>query len=287
MVNISEFLKKTKEIANNIIREFDRRDCITLDIVLEKHIKKLDPSLTLFQTEEIIERIREKVRRHLQRYIDECNNRDVLPKFVLGESDPNILVGVCHPSPSDRKNEKEEKMRISYIDEIWSSLCKLNSQSFEKLCGGLLPFLLKNIKPEEVKLNIPTRDRKIDIYVESKCFGKPFLYIAQAKRYKKECKLSSDSLLFLSNLRNRLEEKGYLVKLFLFTSAQLSLDAWRDAKKYNVEVLDGEKIALLVAKNGIGFIKSKFHFSFSQTELNKWIETLPLTRIKPEWLRLI
>lgn len=276
-----------RKIAHELISSFSRDECSKVEILLEKIIRKKYPNLNILEIEEIVEEIKDSVIRQLERYIKECHFKESIPKFVFSKSDPTILLGTSRILKADDNKTIEVKCRLLWVEEIQNVIYKLKPRDFEKLCAGIFPFVRKEIKLPDVKLNIETKDRKVDLYVETNFSGKPLLHIAQIK-HKPTAVLSSDSLRFLSQIKLLLEKNNFIVIPYFFTSGKLSSIAWTDSIKFGIEVFDGEKIAIILAKNGIGFCnKEKTEFTFSENEFEKWLQKLQIKREKPSWITLI
>ena len=179
-----------------------------------------------------------------------------------------LIFGQKHRSDNGKKEEKEQKKNIEATNKRWREEnlekvpehMKRVSKSFSENTSSDSSFdQIKSLKPQEfedyvaelwskkgwdTKVTKSSQDKGIDIIAEKNdIYSKKTLI--QVKRYSEDNKVTSKQIQQYSSLKYQEENVDEVI---IVTTSSFTSNARQLAKKLNVKLIDGEKLANIVRK---------------------------------------
>jgi hypothetical protein len=266
-------------------------EIIQLPIEIEKMLRlsgESDELLIFEKTEELLP----KVKRMLQKRIQECDEKGVTPNFRFSDLEENRLIGCVI-------FEKEEniKNRLVYKKKFYQLINELQWKAFENLCL----YIVQIYNFRKFDIGKRTKDGGLDFYgfyvpysdagYMGFLLGMNIRIFGQAKHRNKQTISEGEIRKFhthyvdflngkgraykfvLSNSQWFLKVKGPLVPLF-FTNSNFSRDAIAYANEKGIVIRDGEQIVedvIRLSKSEPWFSSTEGKLQFNPKELKRFL----------------
>jgi len=137
-------MKSQREIIQDVFQKIWTltTERIEIDEIGLQLIQELYPAISDLEANDLWEKIRKKVIKFLQKKIEDCKNRKVLPRYVFSRNFSTLLVRYDR-FVQNKDSEEREKIRLAILhrNDIQNAFFHLHWRQFEKLCAYLLKCL--------------------------------------------------------------------------------------------------------------------------------------------------
>lgn len=280
---------KPVEVAGKIVKGDVVRPCkaIQLDEAIEEAIRRNVPTLHPYQILEKATEIKRQVRHHIRKYIVESEKRYVVPRVRWSESDPERLLGRGFAPRTASAEARAEARRLTLTETLQEALGReLSWSEFQQLCARLFETLgfraritLRDGGIDFVAVRMLSnmasgQNLAKDLVLRRILFGEAKLVVlGQAKRISPADQVGPGLIRELHgtidliggrrlSVEPRSPVSGILEELnaargdpllgVFITSGRFSKEARIVAVQSGIEMIDGEQLAQILLREGIG-----------------------------------
>ncbi|MYL21647.1 hypothetical protein GLW04_17210 [Halobacillus litoralis] len=287
---------RTSDVVNMILSHLHTKKRINLYDSICEALVNMHPGAPKDEVLEKSEKIRSRIRKGLDKYLEDCSERRLTPRFDWGEYDTEILVSKVYQDVGNFNPVG----KYTLTDEIQEFLKDIDPFLFENLCA----FLLDKTNCEAVTSR-ERQDNGIDFggVLRINAFEDPddpsikdrvmqdlsLRIIGQAKRYKDNIKVKDLRELKGTDHPNvraslarkhpsnriiqRLQNEEMPVVFFFMTTSDYTLDAENYASEVGMITLNGQQIAQALIKLEIFVYFNGEQWLFNEEGFTSWLTT--------------
>lgn len=302
---------KPVEVATKIVKGDVVRPCkaMQLDEAIEEAIRRNVPTLHPYQILEKATAIKRQVRHHIRKYIIESEKRYVVPRVRWSESDPERLLGRGFAPRTASVEAKVEACRLTLTETVQEALGRALSWSeFQQLCARLFERLgfrarttvrdggIDFVAVRMLSNMAGGRNLAKDVVLRRILLGEAKLVVVgQAKGISPTDQVSPGLIRELHgaidligghrlSLEQRSRISGILQELdatsgdpvlgVFITSGRFSKEGRMIAARSGIEIIDGEQLAQILLREGVGCIAEEGQKpQFVIEDLRAWIQS--------------
>lgn len=302
---------KPVEVAGKIVKGDVVGPCkaMQLDEAIEEAVRRNVPTLHPYQILEKAAEIKRQVRHHINKYIVESEGRYVVPRVRWSESDRERLLDRGFVPRTARAEARAEACRLTLTETVEEALGReLSWSEFQQLCARLFEILgfraritLRNGGIDFVAVRMLSnmgsgQNLAKDLVLRRILFGEAKLVVlGQAKRISSNDQVGPGlirelhgTIDLIGGQRLSVEQHSPVLAILeelnaargdpllgiFITSGSFSKEARTVAVQSGIEMIDGEQLAQILLREGIGCMAGERQKpQFVIEDLRVWIQS--------------